>query len=79
MGGAHDRRVTIRKIGNSLGIILGKGQLDDLGVKEGDKLYVARSPDGLVLTPYDDGFARQMEAAEGLMRRYRNTLRELSK
>ncbi|MBF0268920.1 MAG: hypothetical protein HQL44_10030 [Alphaproteobacteria bacterium] len=70
---------TIRKIGNSLGIILGKGQLDEFGLKEGDKLYVVSSSEGLTLTPYDNDFSRQMETAKSVMGRYRNTLRELSK
>ena len=70
---------TIRKIGNSLGIILGKGQLDEFGLKEGDKLYVVSSSEGLTLTPYDNDFSRQTETAKSVMGRYRNTLRELSK
>jgi hypothetical protein len=32
-----------------------------------------------VLTPYDQDFDEQMKAADKVMRRYRNALRELAK
>jgi putative addiction module antidote len=73
------KSVTVRRIGNSLGVILGKAELEAMGVGEGDKLVVIRGPEGISLTPFDDAFDRQMDVANGLMRRYRNTLRELSK
>ena len=37
------------------------------------------TPDGYLLTPYDPGFSEKMDKAEAIMRRYRNTLRALSK
>lgn len=71
--------VTLRKIGNSLGIILPKSDLDALGVGEGDSLYLSKTPDGYMLTPYDEVFAQQVEAAEEFMKDYRDVLRELAK
>ncbi|MCH7864878.1 MAG: AbrB/MazE/SpoVT family DNA-binding domain-containing protein [Proteobacteria bacterium] len=54
-------------------------QLDQLGVGEGDKLFVVHTPDGIRLTPYDEQFARQVEAAEDFMGKYRDVFRELAK
>jgi len=71
--------LTVRKIGNSHGVILPKAELEKLGVSEGDKLFVIRTPDGIRLTPYDQRFADAMEAARDFMHRYRDTLRELAK
>lgn len=66
-------------IGNSTGTVFPKEVLARLKVEKGDTLYLTETPDGYLLTPYEEGFARQMDAAQNLMRRYRNTLRELSK
>ncbi|MCH8238107.1 MAG: AbrB/MazE/SpoVT family DNA-binding domain-containing protein [Proteobacteria bacterium] len=71
--------LTVRKIGNSHGVILPKAELDQLGVGEGDKLFVVHTPDGIRLTPYDEQFARQVEAAEDFMGKYRDVFRELAK
>lgn len=70
----------IRKIGNSLGIVLPKEALSRLKVEEGESLYLTESPDGgYRLTPFDEGFAHQMELAERIMREDRDALRELAK
>ncbi|MCH7832807.1 MAG: AbrB/MazE/SpoVT family DNA-binding domain-containing protein [Proteobacteria bacterium] len=71
--------LTVRKIGNSHGVILPKAELERLGVSEGDKLFVVHTPDGIRLTPYDQRFARQVEAAEDFMNKYRDVFRELAK
>ncbi len=71
--------LTIRKIGNSYGVILGKESLTALGVAEGDKLFVLRTPEGIRLTPYDPEFAQAVEAGRDYMRRHRNAMRELAR
>ena len=53
--------------------------LDRLGVKTGDIIYLAETPDGYELVPCDAEFHRQIKIAEKGMRRYRNALRELAK
>lgn len=73
------KTLTIRRIGNSYGIILGKDALESLGVAEGDRLFVVRTQEGLRLTPFDPDFARAVEAGRDYMRRHRNTMRELAK
>jgi putative addiction module antidote len=70
----------VRRIGNSLGIVLPKEALNALKVSEGSTLYLTESPDGaLRLTPEEENFKKMMEIAEEGMRRYRNALRELAK
>lgn len=69
----------IRKIGNSLGVVLPKEVLAKLRVTEGDDLHVVETPDGLELRPFDPEFERQLEAGRSIARRYRNALRELAK
>ena len=70
----------VRKIGNSLGIVLPKESLEQLQVKEGQAVYLTRAPDGaLRLSPERPGFSEMMALAEKGMDRYRNALRELAK
>ena len=71
--------VKIRKIGNSMGVLLPKELLDSVGVSEGDALYVTRGPEGLHLSPYDPQFAAALEFAEEYLRDNRDAFRELSR
>lgn len=71
--------VKLRKIGNSLGLILPKEIAEQLHVGEGDLLHVIPDADGARLTPYDPGFEAAMEAFEHTRRKYRNALRALAK
>jgi len=66
-------------IGNSTGVILPKEVLAKLRVEKGDTVYLTESPEGFLVTPYDERFARQVEAAEGFMKEYRDVLNELAK
>jgi putative addiction module antidote len=66
-------------IGNSTGVVLPKEILQRLRVDRGDTLYVIETPHGIELTPYDPEFARQMEAAERVMREDRDVLRKLAR
>lgn len=67
------------KIGNSVGAVFPKELLARLGAHEGDSVHVTDAPDGLRMTSYDPEFAEQMGAAEAVMKRRRNALRELAK
>ena len=71
--------VTIRKIGNSQGVILPKAELERLGVSVGDELLIVHTPGGILLSPYDEQFARQVEVAKDFMSKYRDVFRELAK
>lgn len=65
-------------IGNSAGIILPKEILARLNVQKGDTLYVTESPQGVRITPYDEDFATQMEAARKIMRENRDVMQRLA-
>lgn len=71
-------KVKVTTVGNSTGIVLPKELLQKLKIQKGDSLYVTETPDGVQLTPYEEEFARTMEAAQEIMRRYRDTLRRLA-
>jgi putative addiction module antidote len=71
--------VTIRKIGNSEGIIIPKEVLNRLGLKAGDTLEIAESDGGIELRPEQADLAEQLKAARLGMEKYRVALRELAK
>jgi putative addiction module antidote len=69
----------IRKMGNSLGIVLPREALTHLQVQDGDTVFLVEMPDGgYKLMPYDPDFEKKMQKAEEIMHRYRNTLRALA-
>jgi putative addiction module antidote len=71
--------VRVRKVGNSLGILLTKDVIEVLGVAEGDQLFAVRTPDGIRLTPFDPDFATAIESTREYMRRHRDAMHELAK
>ncbi len=71
--------VRVRKVGNSLGILLTKDVIEVLGVSEGDQLFAVRTPDGIRLTPFDPDFATAIESTRDYMRRHRDAMHELAK
>ena len=72
-------KVKVTPIGNSMGILLPKEALTKLKADKGDVLYLIDGPGGLTLTPYQQDFEEQMEAAEKVLKKYRNALHELAK
>ena len=71
--------VKVRKVGNSLGVILTRDVVDALGVSEGDELFAVKTPEGIRLTRYDPDFVTVIESNRDYMRRHRDALHELSK
>ena len=70
----------LRRVGNSLGVILPKEALAHLQVEEGDSVSVTEGPEGsLRLSPTKAQVTRQMAVVQDVMKRYRHTLRELAK
>lgn len=70
----------LTQIGNSVGVILPKEVLAKMNVGKGDTVYLTEAANGgFNLTPYDEEFERQMEAARRIMKKRRNVLRELAK
>jgi putative addiction module antidote len=73
------RETKIRKIGNSMGILLPKEALAHLNAEEGAAVYLTEAPDGSIrLTANNPEFARKMAVVQKLSRRYRNALRQLA-
>ena len=73
-------KLKLRKVGNSVGLVLPKDALAHLKVGEGDTVCVTDSTDGsLRLTGDDPDVAEQLRKAQHIIRRYRHTLRELAK
>ena len=66
------------QIGNSVGIVLPKEVLSRLRVERGDTLYISEVPGGLQISPHDEEFSRTMEAADRVVRRYRDALKKLA-
>jgi putative addiction module antidote len=70
----------LTQIGNSVGVILPKEILAKMNLEKGDTVYLTEAANGgFKLSPYDDEFERQMEAARRIMKKRRNVLRELAK
>ncbi|MFI4995228.1 MAG: AbrB/MazE/SpoVT family DNA-binding domain-containing protein [Hyphomicrobiales bacterium] len=70
----------IKRIGNSVGLILPKELLARLKLKEGDKLHVVEEPErAFKLSPYDATHAKAMEIARQVMHEYKDTFRALAK
>ena len=72
-------QLKITTIGSSAGVILPKHVLQKLRVGKGDMLCLTETPDGFRITPFEKNFAKQMEAAEKVMREDRDVLRALAK
>jgi len=73
------KETVIRPIGNSAGVSIPKAMLERLHLREGDKVYLRETAEGVLVTALDERFVRAMEALEEGMRSYRNAMRELAK
>ena len=71
--------LSVKKIGNSVGLILPKELLARLKLKEGDKLYVVEQTErGIKLSPYNPKHAKAMEIARRSFRKYADTYKALA-
>lgn len=68
----------VTTVGNSTGIVLPRDILQRLRVEKGDFLYVLDTPNGIELTPYNPEVAKQLDAAEQIMREDRDVLKRLA-
>lgn len=68
----------IRKVGNSLGVILPKQLIDELHLKTGDKISIERKGSNLELKPIDPEFEEWAEAYRQLSTDYKDVLKELA-
>jgi putative addiction module antidote len=69
----------VTTVGNSVGLILPKEALAKLHVSKGDQVFLTESPAGLLITPYNPEFDKQMRRAYQVMDEYKDALKELAK
>jgi putative addiction module antidote len=75
----QDTVLRIKKIGNSVGLILPKELLARLKLKEGDKFHIVEQTErGIKLTPYDPKHAEAMKIARRSFRKYADTYKALA-
>ncbi len=68
----------IRKVGNSLGVILPKQLIEELHLKTGDKVSIERKGSNLELRPVDPEFEEWAEAYRQLNTDYKDVLKALA-
>jgi putative addiction module antidote len=79
-GGAPIPALTVRRIGNSVGIILPKELISRLRLVEGDTLHVVEQTEGgLKLSRHDALHEKGLAIARETMREYANTMRTLAR
>ena len=72
-------QLTLRKTGNSIGLVLPREALAHLGVQDGDTVFLTEMAEGaLRLSAFDPEFARKIKAAESISHQYRKALKELA-
>jgi putative addiction module antidote len=71
--------LTVRRVGNSLGVILPKELLEQYDVQEGTNLKVVNGEKEFALRPEPVDLSEQLKAARVGMAKYRAALRELAK
>jgi putative addiction module antidote len=72
------QKVTLQKVGGSLGVELPDELLERMQVAEGDDLCIVESEDGVTLTRCEPDLERAMRFYQEGARKYRNALRELA-
>ena len=74
------QNLKLRKLGNSVGVVLPQKLLNSMQLKEGDTIHVTESSDQSIrLSRFDPEFATTVQHAESIMDRYPNALKELAK
>jgi putative addiction module antidote len=69
----------VRKIGNSLGVILPKEFTEQMHLAAGDTVHIIPDQDGARLTPYDPDLEDATKAFTRTRRKYKNALQSLAK
>lgn len=71
-------RATLRPIGNSVCLILPKKVLEDLNAAKGDDVTLVKTKNGYEISRYDAQISEQIDAAQKVMKKYRNTFKKLA-
>jgi putative addiction module antidote len=72
-------KTRLRAVGNSLGLTVPREVVQQLGLTKGDELFLVQHEDGFLITAFDPLFAQKMAVFDDVRRKYRDSLRELSK
>ena len=67
-------QIEVKKIGNSVGLILPAKLVAAQRLEVGDVLTVTETPDGLTLSRRDASFENDLERARALIKKHRNSL-----
>ena len=71
-------KLTVRRVGNSLGVLLPRATIRAMKIRVGDSLFLVETRAGLRIAAFDPDFERQMKVAEKVRKRHRKALRRLS-
>ena len=71
-------KVRIRRIGNTVGVILPESMLNSLNLYEGDLLFIEQNDDGLSLTAQDPELTGVFHDSKAFMDLRRRALHELA-
>jgi antitoxin MazE len=69
----------LRKVGNSYGVTIPKELMEKYNLNEGVELNIIEENDGFTLTPYDPEFKKWVDSFDKTNKKYKNTLKALSK
>ncbi len=72
------KQLRLRQAGGSVSATLPKDIVDRMRLRAGDEVFAIDTPDGILITPYDEATAKALEAGRDAARRYRNALRRLA-
>ncbi len=72
-------KVKVTNVGNSMDILLPQKAFNQMKANKGDTLCLTEGPERYTLKPCQQDFEEQMQAAEDIMKRYKNTLKALAK
>jgi len=72
------KQIRLRRAGGSVSATLPKEMVDRMRLQAGDEVFAIDTPDGVLITPYDETTARALGAARDGSRKYRNALRRLA-
>jgi putative addiction module antidote len=70
---------TIRKVGNSLGVILPKQLIDNLNLKNGDTLSINQNGNMIEIKPVDVEFEKWLDSYNELNLNYKEVMQALAK
>ena len=72
------QQLRLRQTGGSVSVTIPRDMAKHLGVGPGEQVYAIEVTNGVLLTPYDDVLAKQLEAGAAFMKKYRAVFRKLA-